>query len=76
MHLCYGCSLPSDGLWECEIVTKTLLLISISTNTHCPYVCDVLGSYISLVNDFIDLIILIDLLYQLTISTYKLIDYR
>ena len=33
---------------------KTLIIISISTNIHKPYVCDPLGPYISLVNNSID----------------------
>ena len=36
--------------------------------------CDPLGPYISLVNDSINLITLFGLPYQLTISTYRLID--
>ena len=34
--------------------TKTLIIMSISTNIHKPYVCDPLGLYISLVNNSMD----------------------
>ena len=37
-------------------------------------ICMTLGLYISPVNDSIDLIMLIGFLYQVTISTYRLID--
>ena len=33
---------------------KTLIIMSISTNIHRPYVCDPLGPYISLVDNSID----------------------
>ena len=33
---------------------KTLIIISISTNIHRPYICDPIGPYISLVNNSID----------------------
>ena len=38
----------------CEFFIKTFIIMSISTNTHRPYVCDLLGPYISLVNNSID----------------------
>ena len=37
-----------------ESFIKSLIIMSISTNIHRPYVCNRLGSYISLVNNFID----------------------
>ena len=45
--------------WVCEIFTKTRRITSLSINVYRPYVCDPLGLYISLVNNFIDPIILI-----------------
>ena len=54
-----------------KFFTKTLIIISISTDIYWPYVCDPLGPYISLVNDSINPITLTDLSYQLTISKYK-----
>ena len=38
----------------CGFFIIILILMSISTNIHRPYVCDPLGPYISLVNNFID----------------------
>ena len=38
----------------CEFFIQTLIIISISTNIHGPYVCDPLSPYISLGNNFID----------------------
>ena len=40
----------------CEFFIKTLIIMSIYTDIYRPYVYDPLGLYISLVNDFIDLI--------------------
>ena len=40
-------------IWN-EVFHKTLIIMSISTNIHKPYVCDPLGPYISLVNNSID----------------------
>ena len=37
----------------CEFFIKTLIIMSISTNIHRLYVGDPLGSYISLVNNYI-----------------------
>ena len=37
----------------CGFFIKTLIIISISTNIHRPYVCEPLGPYISLVNNSI-----------------------
>ena len=37
----------------CKIFIKTLIIMSISTNIHRPYVCDPLGPYISLVKNSI-----------------------
>ena len=37
-----------------SLFIKTLIIMSISTNIHKPYVCDPLGPYISLVNNSID----------------------
>ena len=45
---------------------KTLIIMSISTNIHRPYVCDPLGLYISLVNNYID---------QITLYWSTLINY-
>ena len=53
-NLYYGRSPPIYRLWECEIFTKTLIIMSISTDVHWPYVYDPLGPYISLVNNSID----------------------
>ena len=44
-----------DRHWVCEHFMKTLM--SMSTNVHRPYVYDHVGLYISLVSNFIDLII-------------------
>ena len=55
-------------------VCDPLIFMSTSNNTHCPYVCDPLGLYISQVNDFANPITLIGLPYQLNISTYTLTD--
>ena len=41
------------------------IFMSISSNTHQPYVCDPLGPYISLANDASDLLTLIGLAYHL-----------
>ena len=41
------------GIWY-GFFNKTLIIMSISTNIHRPYVCDPLGPYISLVNNSID----------------------
>ena len=53
----------------CEVFIKTFIIISIFIKIHRPYVCDPLGSYISLVNNSIGPItpywlILINYLYQ------------
>ena len=39
--------------WNEIFFIKTLIIMSISTNIHKPYVCDPLGPYISLVNNCI-----------------------
>ena len=39
-----------------EIFIKTLIIMHISINIHIPYVCDPLGSYISLINNYINTI--------------------
>ena len=41
-------------IWYEVFFIKTLIIVSISTNIHRPYVCDPLGLYISLVNNSID----------------------
>ena len=41
-------------IWYEVFFIKTLIIMSISTNIHKPYVCDALGPYISLVNNSID----------------------
>ena len=41
-------------IWYEAFFIKTLIIMSISTNIHKPYVCDPLGPYISLVNNSID----------------------
>ena len=41
-------------IWYEVFFIKTLIIMSISTNIHRPYVCDPLGPYISLVNNSID----------------------
>ena len=43
-----------------KVITKTLKIMSIVIDAHKPYVCDPLGQYISLVNNSINLITLID----------------
>ena len=50
------------------------LLLYLYPSTSIDLVCDPLGSYISPVNDSINPIKLIGPPYQLTISTYRLID--
>ena len=52
--LSYGHSSSISRHLVCRFFIKTLIIMSISTNIHRPYVCDPLGSYISLVNKFID----------------------
>ena len=47
----------------CKIFTKTCIIMSISINTHRSYVCDLLGPYILLVSNSIDLIKPIDQSY-------------
>ena len=49
-----GRSPPICRHLEWCLFIKTLIIISISTNIHRPYVCDPLGPYISLVNNSID----------------------
>ena len=44
----------SDGNLVCQFFIKTLTIVSISTNIHRPYVCDPLGLYILLVNNYIE----------------------
>ena len=41
-------------IWNEIFFIKTLIIMSISTNIHKPYVCDPLGPSISLVNNSID----------------------
>ena len=41
-------------IWYEVFFIKTLIIMSLSTNIHRPYVCDPLGSYISLANNSID----------------------
>ena len=41
-------------IWYEFFFIKTLIVMSISTNIHKPYVCDPLGPYISLVNNSMD----------------------
>ena len=45
---------PFIDIWNEVFFIKTLIIMSISTNIHKPYVCDPLGPYISLVNNSID----------------------
>ena len=51
---------------------KTLIIMSISMKIHRPYVCDPLGSYISLVKTSIVQIPS----YSLTLINYPLLTYR
>ena len=51
-----GHSLPIYGHSVCRFFIKTFIIMYRSTNIHRPYVCDPLGQYISLVNNYIDLI--------------------
>ena len=53
-------------IWNEIFFIKTLIIMSISTNIHKPYVCDPLGPYISLVNNYID---------QITLYWSTLINY-
>ena len=48
-----GHSPPIYGHLVCEFFIKALITMSISTNIYRTYVCDPLGSYISLVNNSI-----------------------
>ena len=48
----------------CGFFIKTLIIMSISTNIYRISVCDALGPYILLVNN----------IYLLSISTYRLIN--
>ena len=41
-------------IWYVDFSLKILIIISIFTNIHRPYVCDPLVLYISLVNNSID----------------------
>ena len=41
-------------IWYEVLFIKTLIIMSITTNIHRPYVCDPLSPYISLVNNSID----------------------
>ena len=50
----------------CRFFIKTLIIMSISTNIHRPYVCDPIGPYLSLVNNSIEQIIP----YWLTLINY------
>ena len=54
--LSYGHSLPIYRHLVCRFLIKTLIIMSISTNIHKPYVCDLLSPYISLVNNSLGLI--------------------
>ena len=46
-------SLPIYRYLVCRFFTKTLIIMSISTNIHRPYVCKPLGLYILPVNNSI-----------------------
>ena len=64
-----GHSLPIYKNLVCRFYIKTLVIMSISTDIHRPYVCDHMCSYISLVNNSIGLIThywstIINYLYQ------------
>ena len=50
----------------CKFFIKIIIIMSISTNIHRPYVCDPLGPYISLVSNSID---------QITLYWSTLINY-
>ena len=52
--LSYGRSLSIYKNLVCGHSIQTIIIMSISTNIHRTYVCDPLGPYISLVNNFID----------------------
>ena len=52
-----GRSSPISRQLEYRFFIKNIVIMSISTNIHRPYVCVPLGSYISLVNKSIDQII-------------------
>ena len=46
-------------IWYMDFfITKMLIIMSLSTHIHTPYVCDPLGQYMSLVNNSIDQITL------------------
>ena len=72
-RLYYGRSPPIYRLWEYEIFTKNPYYYVYICQRPLTFMCDPLGPYISPVNDCINLITLIGLPYQLTISTYRLI---
>ena len=57
-------------------ISQKPLCLCLYPPTSIEFMCDPLGPYIFLVNDFIDPIILIGLPYQFTISTYTLIKDR
>ena len=47
-----GRSFPIYRHLVCKFFIKILIIISISTNIYKPYMCDPLGSYISLINKY------------------------
>ena len=49
-----GHSPPIYKYFVCIFFIRTLIIMSISSNIVRPYLCDPLGSYISLVNNYIN----------------------
>ena len=64
---CYGLSPPFIDFRNVKFSQKLLYLCRYPPTPIDPYVCDLLGSSILLINDSINLIILIGLLFPLTI---------
>ena len=54
------------NIWYTVFFIKALIIIFIPTNIHSPYVCDLLGSYILLINNSIN---------QITLYWSTLINY-
>ena len=52
--LSFGCSPLIYRNLVCEFFRKNIILASIPTNIYRPYMCDPLGLYVSLVNNFIE----------------------
>ena len=64
--LSFGHFLPIYGHLVYRFFIKTLIIMSICSNIHRPYVCDPLGPYISIVSNSI---------YQITSYWSTLVSY-